>query len=74
MKDAEPNEILAYEISDSLSLEIALHTLKKIRKHKHLTEDVFIHSVQGFHYTSPTYRAFVKKMNLGQSMSHRGNC
>lgn len=74
IKDAETNEILAYEISDSLSLDIALNTLKKLKKHRHLAEDAFIHSDQGFHYTSPIYQALVKKMGLGQSMSRRGNC
>ena len=74
IKDAETNEILAYEVSDSLSLDIALNTLKKLKKHKHLANDAFIHSDQGFHYTSPIYQALVKKMGLGQSMSRRGNC
>lgn len=74
IKDAETNEILAYEVSDSLSLDIALHTVKKLKKHKHLAKDAFIHSDQGFHYTSPIYQTLVKKMGLGQSMSRRGNC
>ena len=74
IKDAETNEILAYDVSDSLSLDIALDTLKKLKKHKHLAKDAFIHSDQGFHYTSPIYQALVKKMSLGQSMSRRGNC
>ncbi|HCG4536375.1 TPA: IS3 family transposase [Salmonella enterica subsp. enterica serovar Typhi str. AG3] len=74
IKDAETNEILAYEVSSSLHLDIALNTLKKLKKHSHLAEDAFIHSDQGFHYTSPIYQALVKKMGLGQSMSRRGNC
>ena len=74
IKDAETNEILTYEVSDSLSLDIALNTLKKLKKHTHLAEDAFIHSDQGFHYTSPMYQTLVKKMGLGQSMSRRGNC
>ena len=45
-----------------------------MKKHQHLAEDAFIHSDQGFHYTSPIYQALVKKMGLGQSMSRRGNC
>lgn len=32
IKDAETNEISAYEVSDSLSLDIALNTLKKLKK------------------------------------------
>ncbi|STX10366.1 Integrase core domain [Kurthia zopfii] len=74
IKDAETNEILAYEVSDSLSIEIALNTLHKLKKHRHLAADAFIHSDQGFHYTSPQFQKVVKKMNLGQSMSRRGNC
>ena len=75
IKDAETNEILAYEISDSLSMDIALNTLRKLkRNHYHLTEDAFIHSDQGFHYTNPQFQGLVKEMGLGQSMSRRGNC
>ncbi len=74
IKDAETNEILAYEVSSSLGMEIALDTLQQLKKHRHLTDDAFIHSDQGFHYTSPNYQAAVKKMGLGQSMSRRGNC
>ena len=73
IKDAETNEILAYEVSSSLHLEIALNTLHKLKKHSHLAEDAFIHSDQGFHYTNPQFQALVKKMGLGQSMSRRGN-
>lgn len=74
IKDAETNEILAYEVSSTLHLNIALNTLQKLKKHRHLTEDAFIHSDQGFHYTNPQFQTLVKKMGLGQSMSRRGNC
>ncbi len=74
IKDAETNEILAYEASSSLGMDIALNTLRKLNKHRHLTEDAFIHSDQGFHYTNPQYQKLVKNMGLGQSMSRRGNC
>ncbi|WP_430982160.1 IS3 family transposase [Lysinibacillus sphaericus] len=75
IKDAETNEILAYEVSASLSMDIALNTLRKLkRNHHHLTKDAFIHSDQGVHYTNPKFQKLVKKMGLGQSMSRRGNC
>lgn len=74
IKDAETNEILAYEVSKSLTLDIALNTLKKLKKQKHLAHDAFIHSDQGIHYTNPTFQKLVKQMGLGQSMSRRGNC
>lgn len=60
IKDAETNEILAYEVSDSLSINIALNTLRKLKRHRHLAADAFIHSDQSFHYTSPIYQELEK--------------
>lgn len=74
IKDAETNEILAYEVCVSLSMDIALNTLQKLKKHRHLAKDALIHSDQGFHYTNPQFQKLVKKMGLRQSMSRRGNC
>src|SRR5690606_32641676 len=75
IKDAETNEILAYEVSDKITLDIAINTLQKLKlKHRHLTKDAIIHSDQGVHYTNPKFQKLVKKMKLGQSMSRRGNC
>ncbi|WP_407083019.1 IS3 family transposase [Paenibacillus polygoni] len=74
IKDAETNEILAYEVSSTLSLKIAINTLHQLKKHRHLTNDAFIHSDQGFHYTNPQFQKLVKNLGLGQSMSRRGNC
>lgn len=75
VKDAETNEILAYDVSDKITLDIALNTLHKLkRNHPRLAEDAYIHSDQGFHYTNPEFQKLVKKIGLGQSMSRRGNC
>ena len=75
IKDAETDEILAYETSDKITLDIALNTLKKLKSSKvKLAGDAFIHSNQGFHNTSPPLQKKVKEMWLGQSMSRRGNC
>jgi putative transposase len=76
IKDGSTNEILAYNVSDSLTLDIAtdtIHKLKKNRKIK-LAKGAFIHSDQGSHYTSPKFQKLVKGYKLGQSMSRRGNC
>lgn len=76
IKDASTNEILAYNVSNTLKIDIALDTLHKLKKNKNvkLTKDAFIHSDQGSHYTSPAFQKLVKKYKLGQSMSRRGNC
>ncbi|KGL41805.1 transposase [Listeria newyorkensis] len=75
IKDGSTNEILAYHISDRITLDIAIQTIKKLKKRKHhLHKEAFIHSDQGSHYTSPIYQKLLKKYHLGQSMSRRGNC
>ncbi|SFC93353.1 Transposase InsO and inactivated derivatives [Bacillus sp. 491mf] len=76
IQDGSTNEILAYHVSERLTLDIATHTVLKLKKNRRvkLAEGAFIHSDQGVHYTSPTYQKLVKKCKLGQSMSRRGNC
>lgn len=76
IKDASTNELLAYHVSDRITLDIATKTIHKLMKNKKITlhKDAFIHSDQGSHYTSPRYQKLLKKYDLGQSMSRRGNC
>ncbi|MBW4829212.1 MAG: IS3 family transposase [Clostridiaceae bacterium] len=76
IKDASTNEILSYNLSNRLTLEIATKTIDKlIIQHENLLhKDAFIHSDQGGHYTSPKFQKLLKEYNLGQSMSRRGNC
>jgi putative transposase len=76
IKDASTNELLAYHISDRITLDIATKTIEKLMKNKKicLHSEAFIHSDQGSHYTSPRYQKLLKKHGLDQSMSRRGNC
>lgn len=75
IKDGSTNEILAYEVSDSLKLELATNTIEKLcRKRFKLAEGSFIHSDQGVHYTSPKFQKLLKRKGINQSMSRRGNC
>lgn len=76
IKDSSTNEILAYNVSNRLTLDLATDTLLKLKKNKRVkfANGAFIHSDQGSHYTSPTFQKHVKKLGLGQSMSRRGNC
>lgn len=76
VKDASTNEILAYHVSDRITLDLATQTIHKLIKNKKaiLHKDAFIHSNQESHYTSPRYQSLLKKYGLGQSMSRRGNC
>lgn len=76
IKDSSSNEILAYHVSNSITLDIATTTIDKlISKHKNnLHKNAFIHSDQGVHYTSPKFHRLLKKNKLRQSMSRLGNC
>ena len=76
IKDGSTNEILAYHVSDRITLDIATKTVEKLFRNKRvkLHPDAFIHSDQGVHYTSPKFQKLLKHHKLGQSMSRRGNC
>jgi putative transposase len=76
VKDGSTNEILAYHLSDKMTLDIATETIHKLANNKqvNLAKDAFIHSDQGSHYTSPVFQALVRSYDLNQSMSRRGNC
>ena len=61
---------------ENMTLDISLETVKKLHRKKNiiLNENVIIHSDQGVHYTSPKFHNLLKKYNIQQSMSRRGNC
>ncbi len=74
--DAFTGEVLAHNLSDRLTLDLATDLVDMLAKQKRiqLPKGVFIQSDQGSHYTSPTYQKLLKQYKLGQSMSRRGNC
>jgi len=76
IKDGSTNEILAYNVSNNLALDLVTNTIDKllINKRVNITKDALIHSDQGVHYTSPTFQNLIKNYKLIQSMSRRGNC
>lgn len=74
--DASTNEVLAHNISKSLKIDIVTNTIDMLLQSSRikLNKDVFIHSDQGVHYTSPIFQKKLKENKIGQSMSRRGNC
>lgn len=76
IKDGSTNEILAYHVSDRITMDLATDTLLKLKKNRNFkrAKDAMIHSDQGTHYTHPDFQKLVKKLTLCQSMSRRGNC
>lgn len=76
IKDAYTKQILAYKTSSSLEVDFVLETVQMLLEN-HVAElhtDVLLHSDQGCHYTSASFRELLKNKGLRQSMSRRGNC
>jgi transposase InsO family protein len=76
IKDAYTKQVLAYVVSESLEVDFVLKTIKNlIDDHGvSLSNETIIHSDQGSHYTSHSFRDLLKSKELRQSMSRRGNC
>lgn len=76
MKDAFTKQVLAYVPSQSLEVDFVLETVMMLLAlhQKDLQPDAVIHSDQGCHYTSISFRELLKNKELRQSMSRRGNC
>lgn len=76
IKDACTNQVLAYVISESLEVDFVLETVNMLI-HNHgisLSSETILHSDQGCHYTSISFRKLLNDKELRQSMSRRGNC
>lgn len=75
IKDGSTNEILAYHVSDRITLDIVTNTIHKLMKNKKikLHKEAFIYSDQGNHYTSLQYQKLLKSYGLNQSISRIGN-
>lgn len=78
IKDIASREIVAWSLSWRIDMKLVFKTVASL-KNKSKTEawplnNVLIHSDQGFHYTNPEYISIIKKLNMRQSMSRKGNC
>lgn len=74
--DAFTKQILAYQFSESLEVDFVLETVKQLMRNHGTTlnQQTLIHSDQGCHYTSVSFRELILNAGLRQSMSRKGNC
>jgi len=74
--DAFTKQVLAYQLSESLEVDFVLETIKDLfRNHEEtISQETLIHSDQGCHYTSVSFRELIRNVGLRQSMSRKGNC
>ncbi|WP_348923171.1 IS3 family transposase [Enterococcus rotai] len=68
-------EILCYEIDSRLHYHLVESMLNKLVHKLDLEKNQpLLHSDQGWHYRIPRYKRTLKKFNIIQSMSRKGNC
>jgi len=71
LKDIATKEVLSWDIQLHLYMDLVLNTMDMLDGR---SENMLIHSDQGFHYTNPQYIAMLKRHHMIQSMSRKGNC
>ena len=76
IKDAFTQQVLSHVISESLEVDFVLETVNRLMRNHgcSLDAETLIHSDQGCHYTSISFRELLSSYHLRQSMSRRGNC
>lgn len=72
-KDLGSREIVHYRVGANMSLPLVCDGLDELLDRRP-NRQLIIHSDQGGHYLSPTYRQKLKDYGVTQSMSRRGNC
>ena len=74
--DAYTEQVLSYVLSESLEVDFVLLTVQQLIKDHGTSIDAtaLIHSDQGCHYTSTSFRELINEVGLRQSMSRKGNC
>lgn len=74
IKDIATKEIVSYELSNNCSMDFVLKSVDNLKRNNYIKNETIIHSDQGVHYSNPHFIKKVKKLNLKQSMSRKGNC
>lgn len=74
IKDLFDNSIVAYRTSTEQSIHLVLKTITTAKQKEKVTEELQLHSDQGFQYTSHGYFNLTKEYGITPSMSRRGNC
>ncbi|UQS85709.1 IS3 family transposase [Apilactobacillus apisilvae] len=72
--DEGTKEILSIQVSDSPNQQLIYKNLKDLKNKIPAESNPIMHSDQGWHYQLPYYTSKLKKMNIKQSMSRKGNC
>lgn len=74
IKDLFDGFIVAHQLGRENSLALVLNTLKQAKLREQITNELLLHSDQGYQYTSHGYAVLTKDYAITPSMSRRGNC
>jgi transposase InsO family protein len=74
IKDLFDNSIVDYQTGTEQSVHLVLRTIFFAKQKEKVTEELQLHSDQGFQYTSHGYFNLTKEYGIIPSMSRRGNC
>ena len=73
IRDLYDNSIVAYRTGTEQNIRLVLDTIREAMRKEKVTEELQLHSDQGFQYTSQAYFNLTTSYNITQSMSRRGN-
>ena len=73
IRDLYDNSIVAHKTGTEQNLNLVLNTIRAAKKKEKVTEELQLHSDQGFQYTSHGYFKLTQLYNITPSMSRRGN-
>jgi len=74
IKDLFDGFIVAHQLGRQNSVRLVIDTLKEAKHKEKITEDILLHSDQGYQYTSQAYFLLTEAYKMIPSMSRRGNC
>lgn len=72
--DLYSRRVVTYDVEYHMTKDLVMQTLTSAFLLESPEEGLIIHSDQGSQYSSNEYKELIKKLNLEQSMSRRGNC
>lgn len=73
IRDLYDSSIIAYKTSTVQNINLVLNTIRAAKSKEKVTEELQLHSDQGFQYTSHAYFNLTKEYHITPSMSRRGN-
>ena len=73
IRDLFDNSIIAYKTHTQQNTKLVLDTIRDAIQNEMVTEELQLHSDQGFQYTSKEYFALTKSYGITPSMSRRAN-